>query len=56
MGLVHGSSQSGWMAAGSADVRTVVVDGRVVVEGGRHALGDVGRLLEDAITPLWEGG
>jgi formiminoglutamate deiminase len=43
------------MAAGSADVRTVVVDGRVVVEDGRHALGDVGRLLEDAITPLWKG-
>ena len=43
------------MAAGSTDVRTVVVDGRVVVEEGRHVLGDVGRLLADAITPLWEG-
>ena len=43
------------MAAGSADVRTVVVDGRLVVEDGRHVLGDVGRLLDDAIAPLWEG-
>jgi formiminoglutamate deiminase len=42
------------MAAGAADVRTVVVDGRVVVRDGRHVLGDVGRLLADAIAPLWE--
>jgi formiminoglutamate deiminase len=35
------------MAAGGADVRTVVADGRVVVR-------DVGRLLADAIGPLWE--
>ena len=41
------------MAAGTADVRTVVVDGRVVVEDGHHVLGDVGRLLSDAIAPLW---
>jgi hypothetical protein len=32
----------------------VVVDGRTVVEGGRHVLGDVGRLLQGAIMPLWE--
>jgi cytosine/adenosine deaminase-related metal-dependent hydrolase len=42
------------MAAGAADVHTVVVDGRVVVSEGRHVLGDVGRLLADAIEPLWE--
>ncbi|MGY1640555.1 formimidoylglutamate deiminase [Geodermatophilus sp. SYSU D00703] len=42
------------MAASAADVHTVVVDGRVVVAEGRHALGDVGRLLTDAIAPLWE--
>ncbi|WP_116953502.1 formimidoylglutamate deiminase [Jiangella endophytica] len=41
------------MAATAADVDTVVVDGRVVVENGRHRLGDVGRLLAAAITPLW---
>jgi formiminoglutamate deiminase len=43
------------MAAGTADVRTVVVDGRIVVADGRHVLGDVGHLLADAIRPLWEG-
>jgi formiminoglutamate deiminase len=42
------------MAAGAADVRTVVVDGRVVVSAGQHVLGDVGRLLAEAIGPLWE--
>ena len=42
------------MAAGAADVHTVVADGRVVVAEGRHVLGDVGRLLTAAITPLWE--
>ena len=44
------------LAASAADVDTVVVEGRTVVEGGRHVLGDVGRLLQDAITPLWEHG
>jgi formiminoglutamate deiminase len=42
------------MAAGAADVHTVVVGGRVVVSGGQHVLGDVGRLLAEAIDPLWE--
>jgi formiminoglutamate deiminase len=42
------------MAATGDDVRTVVVDGRVVVSEGRHFLGDVGRLLAEAIDPLWE--
>jgi len=41
-------------AATAADVDTVVVDGRVVVEGGRHVLGDVGALLQAAIEPLRE--
>jgi cytosine/adenosine deaminase-related metal-dependent hydrolase len=43
------------MAAEADDVHTVVVDGRVVVAEGRHVLGDVGRLLADAIDPLWAG-
>ena len=43
-------------AASAADVDTVVVDGQVVVAGGRHVLGDVGRLLVEAVTPLWEAG
>jgi cytosine/adenosine deaminase-related metal-dependent hydrolase len=42
------------LAASGADVDTVVVDGRVVVTGGRHVLGDVGGLLQAAIAPLWE--
>jgi len=41
------------LAATAADVHTVIVDGRVVVVGGRHRLGDVGRLLTEAIGPLW---
>src|SRR5665647_500190 len=42
------------MSATAADVDTVVVDGRTVVTGGRHLLGDVGSLLQKAIGPLWE--
>jgi formiminoglutamate deiminase len=42
------------MAAAAADVHTVVVDGAVVVSEGRHVLGDVGRLLAEAIGPLWD--
>lgn len=41
------------LSATAADVDTVVVDGAVVVRGGRHRLGDVGHLLHEAITPLW---
>lgn len=41
------------LTAGAADVDTVIVDGRVVVDGGRHRLGDVGDLLGAAIRPLW---
>jgi cytosine/adenosine deaminase-related metal-dependent hydrolase len=40
------------LAATAADVDTVIVDGRVVVRGGRHALGDVGSLLLAAIEPI----
>jgi formiminoglutamate deiminase len=40
------------LAATAADVRTVLVDGEVVVRAGQHRLGDVGRLLRDAIAPL----
>jgi formiminoglutamate deiminase len=42
-------------AATAADVDRVMVDGRVIVEAGRHLLGDVGRLLGEAIEPLWAG-
>jgi formiminoglutamate deiminase len=44
------------LAATAADVDTVVVDGRTVVTGGRHVLGDVGALLQAAIAPLWADG
>jgi formiminoglutamate deiminase len=43
------------MAATAADVDTVICGGRRVVTGGRHELGDVGRMLAAAITPLWAG-
>lgn len=42
-------------AASASDVHTVVNGGRTVVRDGQHALGDVGRLLADAIAPLWRG-
>ncbi|SER26673.1 formiminoglutamate deiminase [Lentzea xinjiangensis] len=42
------------LSATAADVDTVVVAGRVVASGGVHeTLGDVGRLLADAIEELW---
>ena len=40
------------LAASAADVDTVVVDGMVVVDAGRHRLGDVGALLGHAIGML----
>jgi len=43
------------LSATSADVDTVVVDGRAVVTGGQHLLGDVGLLLQKSIQPLWGG-
>jgi formiminoglutamate deiminase len=41
------------MTATAADVDTVLVGGRMIVQGGAHALGDVGALLSAAIMPLW---
>ncbi|WP_375482977.1 formimidoylglutamate deiminase [uncultured Jatrophihabitans sp.] len=41
-------------AATASDVDTVLVDGRTVVTGGRHVLGDVGRLLTEAIEAAWQ--
>lgn len=40
--------------ASAADVDTVVVRGEVMVEGGQHVLGDVGRMLKEAIEQLWQ--
>jgi formiminoglutamate deiminase len=40
------------LAAGAADVDTVVIDGSVVVRGGTHRLGNIGQLLADAIGAL----
>jgi len=42
------------LVAGSADVDTVVVNGVVRVEAGRHVLGDVGAMLGTAIRAAWE--
>jgi formiminoglutamate deiminase len=41
------------LAATAADVDTVLAGGEVIVKGGRHRLGDVGRLLGTAIDDLW---
>jgi formiminoglutamate deiminase len=42
-------------AATNADVDTVVVGGRAVVQAGRHVLGDIGRLLGEAVDAIWSG-
>jgi cytosine/adenosine deaminase-related metal-dependent hydrolase len=42
-------------AATNADVDTVVVAGRAVVQAARHLLGDVGRLLGEAVDAIWSG-
>jgi cytosine/adenosine deaminase-related metal-dependent hydrolase len=42
------------LSATGADVDSVIVDGREVVCGGNHVLGDIGALLHQAIEPLWE--
>ncbi len=42
-------------AAGAPDVTTVVVGGETVVSDGRHRLGDVGRLLADAVSAVTSG-
>lgn len=41
-------------SATAADVDTVVVDGRAVVTGGEHVLGDTAALLQKSISALWE--
>ena len=42
------------LAAGAADVRTVIVDGEPVVGEGRHlALDEVGMALAEVIGKLW---
>lgn len=41
------------LAATSADVDTVLVDGDVIVSAGRHRLGDIGQLLSSATADLW---
>jgi len=42
--------------ATAADVDTVVVAGRVVVEGARHLLGPIAPMLRDALEPLRDNG
>ncbi|HET9079824.1 MAG TPA: formimidoylglutamate deiminase [Trebonia sp.] len=42
------------LAATAADVDSVWADGRRVVSGGRHQLGDVAGLLSDSVRALWE--
>lgn len=42
------------LAATAEDITDVVADGAHVVTAGRHRLGDVGALLTEAITTLWE--
>ncbi len=41
-----------WLAATAADVDTVVVGGRVVVDGSTHPLGDVGAAIATAIERI----
>jgi formiminoglutamate deiminase len=41
------------MTATASDIHTVLVNGREIVSGGVHALGDVGALLSAAITALY---
>ncbi|MGN8244404.1 formimidoylglutamate deiminase [Cellulomonas soli] len=41
------------LVAGSSDVDTVISGGAVVVSGGVHRLGDVGRLMGQAVDAAW---
>jgi formiminoglutamate deiminase len=41
------------LAAGAADVSDVVAGGELVVRHGEHRVGDVPRMLVDAITEIW---
>jgi hypothetical protein len=40
------------LVATAADIDTVVVGGRVVVQHGRHLLGEVGALLESVVAAV----
>jgi cytosine/adenosine deaminase-related metal-dependent hydrolase len=42
------------LVATAADVHTVVSSGQIVARDGRHRIGDVGRLLAEAIEELWQ--
>ena len=43
------------LAASAADIHTVISGGTLIARDGVHTtLGDVGRLLQDAITEVWE--
>ncbi|HSF27349.1 MAG TPA: formimidoylglutamate deiminase [Actinomycetes bacterium] len=42
------------LAATAGNVDTVIVEGKVIVEAGRHVTLDVARELAAAITPLWQ--
>jgi formiminoglutamate deiminase len=44
------AAESVVFAATAADVQSVVSGGRMIVEDGRHVLGDVGALLRDAVA------
>jgi cytosine/adenosine deaminase-related metal-dependent hydrolase len=48
------SSDQLLFAATAADVTDVVVAGKAIVTSGVHRLGNVARMLEESITPLWE--
>lgn len=43
------------LSANAADIDTVVVDGHTVVSEGHHRLGDVPRLMQEALAPLLGG-
>ncbi|MGH8927388.1 MAG: formimidoylglutamate deiminase [Acidimicrobiia bacterium] len=42
------------MAATTADVKTVIVGGRRIVDDGKHQVSNVPQILAAAINPLWE--
>jgi cytosine/adenosine deaminase-related metal-dependent hydrolase len=48
------SSDQLLFAATAADVTDVVVAGKAIVTSRVHRLGNVARMLEESITPLWE--
>ena len=54
-GSVEDAADRVVFAASPVDITDVIVDGRVVVRDRGHRLGDVGKLLGDAIAALDEG-